>query len=133
MNRMILANLVHRPFRTMISVVAVAVEVTLILLIVGLSVGMLDDSRNRQAGIGADIMVQPPELVAADGSQRSAGLRQSRRQDHEVAARRGGRSRRYSTLDGGSGGSYRRHRHGFVQCGERRLPLPVGRAVPRAG
>ena len=60
MNRMILANLVHRPFRTMISVVAVAVEVTLILLIVGLSIGMLDDSRNRQAGIGADIMVQPP-------------------------------------------------------------------------
>jgi putative ABC transport system permease protein len=60
MNRMILANLVHRPFRTMISVIAVAVEVTLILLIVGLSVGMLEDGRNRQAGIGADIMVQPP-------------------------------------------------------------------------
>jgi putative ABC transport system permease protein len=60
MNQMILANLVHRPFRTMISVVAVAVEVTLILLIVGLSIGMLEDGRNRQAGIGADIMVQPP-------------------------------------------------------------------------
>src|SRR5271165_3506579 len=60
MNRMILANLVHRPIRTLISVVAVAVEVTLILLIVGLLVGMLNDARNRQAGIGADIMVQPP-------------------------------------------------------------------------
>ena len=35
MNKMIIANLVHRPFRTLISVVAVAVEVTLILLIVG--------------------------------------------------------------------------------------------------
>jgi putative ABC transport system permease protein len=60
MNRMIISNLVHRPLRTMISVVAVAVEVTLILLIVGLSIGMLEDSRSRQAGIGADIMVQPP-------------------------------------------------------------------------
>ncbi len=60
MNRMILANLVHRPFRTLISVVAVAVEVTLILLIVGIMLGMLNDSKNRQAGIGADIMVQPP-------------------------------------------------------------------------
>src|SRR5215467_10702827 len=60
MNQMIFANLVHRPFRTIISVVAVAVEVTLILLIVGLSIGMLNDSKNRQAGIGADIMVQPP-------------------------------------------------------------------------
>lgn len=60
MNKMIFANLVHRPFRTVISVVAVAVEVTLILLIVGLSIGMLNDAKNRQVGIGADIMVQPP-------------------------------------------------------------------------
>jgi len=57
---MIVANLVHRPFRTIISVVAVAVEVTLILLIVGIMLGMLNDSKNRQVGIGADIMVQPP-------------------------------------------------------------------------
>jgi putative ABC transport system permease protein len=60
MNRMILANLVHRPFRTIISVIAVAVEVTLILLIVGIMLGMLNDASSRQAGIGADIMVQPP-------------------------------------------------------------------------
>ena len=60
MNRMIFANLVHRPFRTLISVVAVAVEVTLILLIVGIMLGILNDSSSRQAGIGADIMVQPP-------------------------------------------------------------------------
>jgi len=60
MNKMILANLVHRPIRTIISIIAVAAEVTLILLIVGLSVGILNDSKERQAGIGADIMVQPP-------------------------------------------------------------------------
>src|SRR5450756_2075163 len=60
MNKMIFSNLVHRPFRTLISVIAVAVEVTLILLIVGLSIGMLTDTKNRQVGIGADIMVQPP-------------------------------------------------------------------------
>jgi putative ABC transport system permease protein len=60
MNKMILANLVHRPIRTIISIIAVAVEVTLILLIVGLSVGILSDAKERQAGIGADIMVQPP-------------------------------------------------------------------------
>ena len=60
MNRMILANLLYRPFRTIISVVAVAVEVTLILLIVGIMLGILNDSSSRQAGIGADIMVQPP-------------------------------------------------------------------------
>jgi putative ABC transport system permease protein len=60
MNRMIVGNLVHRPLRSMISVVAVALEVTLILLIVGLSMGMLQDTRTRTAGIGADVLVRPP-------------------------------------------------------------------------
>ena len=57
---MIVGNLVHRPIRSLISVIAVALEVTLILLIVGLSLGMVSDSRQRQAGIGADVVVMPP-------------------------------------------------------------------------
>jgi len=71
MNKMIFANLVHRPIRTFISIIAVAVEVTLILLIVGLSVGMLTDAKDRQAGIGADVMVRPPgssNLIGITGS-----------------------------------------------------------------
>ncbi len=68
MNRMIVGNLVHRPLRSMISVVAVALEVTLILLIVGLSLGMLQDQRTRNAGIGADVIVLPA------GSSFIAGL-----------------------------------------------------------
>jgi len=68
MNRMIVGNLVHRPLRSLISVVAVALEVTLILLIVGLSLGMLRDQRTRNAGIGADVIVLPP------GSSFLAGL-----------------------------------------------------------
>jgi putative ABC transport system permease protein len=60
MNRMIVGNLVHRPVRSLISIVAVALEVTLILLIVGLCLGMLRDNRSRNAGIGADVIVLPP-------------------------------------------------------------------------
>ncbi len=60
MNKMIFANLVHRPIRSLISILAIALEVTLILLMVGLSVGILDDTRSRQQGIGADVIVQPP-------------------------------------------------------------------------
>lgn len=60
MNKMIVANLVHRPIRSLISIVAIALEVTLILLIVGLSLGVLNDSKQRQAGIGADVIVMPP-------------------------------------------------------------------------
>ena len=60
MNRMIVANLTRRPVRSLISIVAVTLEVTLILLIVGLALGLLRDSRQRQAGIGADVVVMPP-------------------------------------------------------------------------
>lgn len=60
MNKMILSNLAYRPIRSLISIVAIAAEVTLILVIVGLSVGILNDAKARQAGIGADIMVKAP-------------------------------------------------------------------------
>jgi len=89
MNRMIFANLVHRPFRTIISVVAVAVEVTLILLIVGIMMGMLNDSKNRQAGIGADIMVQPPGsslLMGVSGAPVSVKVADKIRRLPHVAA-----------------------------------------------
>src|SRR5437879_7317509 len=60
MNRMVVSNRVLRPILSLISVVAIALEVTLILLIVGLSYGIMNDSKNRTAGIGADVIVQPP-------------------------------------------------------------------------
>ena len=60
MNKMVVSNLVHRPIRSLISIIAIAVEVTLILVIVGLSMGILNDAKSRQAGIGADLMVKPP-------------------------------------------------------------------------
>jgi putative ABC transport system permease protein len=60
MNQMIVGNLAHRPLRSLISIVAVALEVTLILLIVGLSLGQVEHSRSASAGIGADIIVLPP-------------------------------------------------------------------------
>ena len=60
MNKMVVANLVHRPIRSLISIVAIALEVTLILLIVGLCYGLMNDSKNRNAGIGFDVIVQPP-------------------------------------------------------------------------
>src|SRR6201997_5913085 len=59
-NKKIVGTLLYRPIRSLISVVAVALEVTLILLIVGLSLGMVSDTRGRQAGIGADVIVMPP-------------------------------------------------------------------------
>src|SRR5204862_385510 len=47
MNKMIVANLVHRPIRSLISIIAIALEVTLILLIVGLCYGMLIGAKDK--------------------------------------------------------------------------------------
>jgi putative ABC transport system permease protein len=60
MNKLIISNLLHRPIRSLISVTGVAVEIVLILVIIGLLLGILNDGRERQQGMGADIMVQPP-------------------------------------------------------------------------
>ena len=57
---MISQNVLHRPLRTFITVLAVAVEVTLVIIVVGLTSGLLMESAKRTEGVGADIMVQPP-------------------------------------------------------------------------
>jgi len=57
MNKLIIANLLHRPVRSLISVTGIAVEIVLILVIIGLLLGILNDGRQRQQGMGADIMV----------------------------------------------------------------------------
>ncbi len=60
MNKIVLGNVLHRPLRTLISVVAVAIEVVMILSIVAIMVGMVNNARNQTSGIGADIIVRPP-------------------------------------------------------------------------
>ncbi|HEY7855127.1 MAG TPA: ABC transporter permease, partial [Terriglobales bacterium] len=55
---MIVANLRRRPMRSLVSVIAVAIEVVLILLIVGLVNGMVNDHRSRIEGMGGDIVVR---------------------------------------------------------------------------
>jgi putative ABC transport system permease protein len=63
LNKLILANLTHRPIRTALSVLAIAVEVTMILTLVGVSYGTLDSTARRAQGVGADIMVRPPNTT----------------------------------------------------------------------
>ncbi|HXX44551.1 MAG TPA: ABC transporter permease [Candidatus Acidoferrales bacterium] len=57
---LVVRNALHRPIRTAITVIAVAIEVTLVLIVVGLTSGLVLDVAKRTEGIGADIMVQPP-------------------------------------------------------------------------
>ena len=58
--RLVWNNLGVRPLRSTLSVAAMSLQVFLILFIVGFTTGMLSDWRTRQEGVGADIIVQPP-------------------------------------------------------------------------
>jgi putative ABC transport system permease protein len=58
-NKLVLQNLKHRPVRSVLSILAVGLEVTMILTVVGLSEGMLRESQRRARGVGADIWVRP--------------------------------------------------------------------------
>jgi putative ABC transport system permease protein len=59
-NKLIISNVLHRPIRTAVSVLAVAIEVGMVILVVGLCHGLVNDSAHRMEGVGADILVQPP-------------------------------------------------------------------------
>lgn len=60
MGELIIRNLLHRPMRTLIALTGIGFEVMLIIIIVGLTGGLLTETAKRIEGIGADIMLQPP-------------------------------------------------------------------------
>jgi putative ABC transport system permease protein len=67
MNKLIIANILQRPVRSLISITAVAIEVIMILSIVGIFMGMLNDNKQRTNGIGADLMMRPSNAAAING------------------------------------------------------------------
>ncbi len=71
MGELIARNLLHRPLRTLIGAMGIAIEVTLVVIIVGLTSGLLTETAKRIEGIGADIMLQPSNasyLLALGGA-----------------------------------------------------------------
>ena len=68
LNKLVFENLRQRPVRTCLSVLAIGVEVTMILTLVGISYGTLDETARRARGVGADILVRPPASSVRAGS-----------------------------------------------------------------
>ena len=58
--RMLWGSIVARPLRSLLSVIAIAIQVILVLMIVGLTSGVISEWGKRVEGVGADILVQPP-------------------------------------------------------------------------
>lgn len=80
--RLVLRNLFHRPVRTGLTILAVAVEVMMIVMMVGVSEGLLRESLRRTKGVGADVLIRPQisgaALSSADISAKLPGLLKER-------------------------------------------------------
>lgn len=72
--RLVWENLKHRPVRTFLSAIFIGIQVTLILTLVGLSVGTLGQIQQRSRGTGADIFIRPPgsSVLGFTGNMKNA-------------------------------------------------------------
>ena len=79
----------YRPLRSLLSALLIAIPVTLILTIVGLSEGMVEESKQRTRSTNADIMIRPPgtSIVGFSGAPMNEKLVEwARKQPHVVLA-----------------------------------------------
>ena len=58
--QMFWGNIAARRLRSSLSVIAIAIQVILVLMIAGLTSGVISEWGKRVEGVGADILVQPP-------------------------------------------------------------------------
>ena len=58
--QMLWGSIYARPLRSFLSVIAIAIQVILVLMIVGMTSGIISEWGKRVEGVGADILVQPP-------------------------------------------------------------------------
>src|ERR1700761_3080434 len=58
--QMFWGNISKRPLRSALSIVAIAIQVVLVLMIAGMTSGVISEWGKRVEGVGADIILQPP-------------------------------------------------------------------------
>lgn len=69
MNSLVFSNMMHRPARTVVSVVGIGIGVLLIVFTVGLANGSLRERAQREANIGAEIMLRASGSLGLSGSE----------------------------------------------------------------
>jgi putative ABC transport system permease protein len=67
MNKLVFANLIHRPMRSVISAAAIAIEVVMIISVAAIFLGQIDNNKIHTNGIGADMIVRPPNASFLNG------------------------------------------------------------------
>src|SRR5215218_6519567 len=69
MDSLIFSNMLHRPARTVVSVLGIAIGVLLIVFTVGLSNGTIREQATREANVGAEIFMRASGSVGMSGSE----------------------------------------------------------------
>ncbi|CAN5724418.1 ABC transporter permease [soil metagenome] len=68
MDSLVFSNMLHRPARTVVSVLGIAVGVLLIVFTVGLANGTIRERASRDANVGAELFVRPSGSIWISGS-----------------------------------------------------------------
>lgn len=68
MNSLVFSNMLHRPARTLVSVVGIGVGILLIVFTIGLANGSMRERAHREANIDAEIMFRPSGSIGVSGS-----------------------------------------------------------------
>ena len=68
MNNLVFSNMLHRPMRTLVSIIGIGIGVLLIAFTVGLANGSLRERAQREANVGAEIMFRSSGAKGLTGS-----------------------------------------------------------------
>ena len=69
MDSLVFSNMMHRPARTIVSVLGIAVGVLLIVFTVGLSNGTMRERGKREANVGAEIFFRASGSISVTGTE----------------------------------------------------------------
>ncbi|MBA2335968.1 MAG: ABC transporter permease [Blastocatellia bacterium] len=69
MDSLVFSNMLHRPARTFVSILGIAVGVLLIVFTVGLANGTIREQAKRDANVGAEIFFRPSGSIGMSGAE----------------------------------------------------------------
>jgi putative ABC transport system permease protein len=69
MDNLVFSNMMHRPARTVVSILGIALGVMLIIFTIGLTNGSLRERANREANVGAEIFFRAGGTIGMSGSE----------------------------------------------------------------
>ncbi len=69
MDNLVFSNMLHRPARTVVSILGIAVGVLLIVFTIGLANGSMRERATREANVGAEILFHAPGAIGLSGSE----------------------------------------------------------------